>query len=142
MDKSKEFDKTHKVKVVKDSNLSKGTKPRYVVIDEETGELLDDAQGYGYKEVKGAYAAWYYKTRDKSLDKKREDKIKHIQQWLKNHKDFTNILDIVSFDIVTHSCDPNEKFDANLIRKILKEENLEIDFKPGELLKVYLNGKW
>ena len=31
---------------------------RYVIIDKETGEILDDANGYGYKSKQKAYAAY------------------------------------------------------------------------------------
>ena len=37
---------------------------RYVII--ESGEIVDDAQGYGYKTAQKAYAGWSYKNRDKS----------------------------------------------------------------------------
>lgn len=33
---------------------------RYAVYDSETGELLDDAQGYGYKSAEKAVRAWRY----------------------------------------------------------------------------------
>lgn len=36
---------------------------RWCIVDAETGELLDDAQGYGYKTIKKAHAAWNYKNR-------------------------------------------------------------------------------
>ena len=34
---------------------------RYIIVDEVTGEILDDAQGYGYKTYEKARAAYYYK---------------------------------------------------------------------------------
>ena len=33
---------------------------RYVVINKETGEILSDAQGYGYKSIPKAYSAYMY----------------------------------------------------------------------------------
>lgn len=44
--------------VVKSEELSTQYDERYVVISKETGETLDDAQGYGYKSVRKAYAAY------------------------------------------------------------------------------------
>lgn len=38
---------------------SEGYKNSYIIVDTETGEILDDAQGYGYKTVKKAYAAYF-----------------------------------------------------------------------------------
>ena len=40
--------------VVEDKKLSKQYEKRFVVVDKETGEILDDAQGYGYKTIKNA----------------------------------------------------------------------------------------
>ena len=36
---------------------------RYAIKDMESGEIVDDAQGYGYKSVQKAYAGWAYKNR-------------------------------------------------------------------------------
>lgn len=47
---------------------------RYVIIDTESGEIVDDAQGYGYKTAQKAYAGWSYKNRDKSKDKEKRRK--------------------------------------------------------------------
>ena len=33
---------------------------RCVIIDTESGEIVDDAQGYGYKTAQKAYAGWSY----------------------------------------------------------------------------------
>lgn len=48
-------------KVVRSEQLSKPTDIRYVVVDRETGKVLDDAQGRGYRERKKAYAAYGFK---------------------------------------------------------------------------------
>jgi len=34
---------------------------RYRIVDTETGEILDDAQGYGYKTAQKAHTAWNFK---------------------------------------------------------------------------------
>ena len=41
---------------------------RYVIKDIESGIIVDDAQGYGYKTAQKAYAGWSYKNRNKSND--------------------------------------------------------------------------
>lgn len=33
---------------------------RFVIVDDETGEVLDNAQGYGYKSAQNAYRGWNY----------------------------------------------------------------------------------
>ena len=47
---------------------------RFRIVSAETGEVLDDAQVYGYKTMQKAYAAWAYKTRDKTKDKEKKEK--------------------------------------------------------------------
>lgn len=124
--------------IVRESaSLSKGYDKRFVVLDKDSGEILDDAQGYGYKTAQKAHAAWAYKNRDKSKDKAKAEKRKHIQKWMKEHKSFVRAMDTVAFEIAKGSCGPDEKFDAKFVKKMIKENNLEIDFTAAELLKVW-----
>lgn len=51
------------IKAVESVTLGSEKNPRYVLIDIETGEILDDAQGYGYKTKRGVYAAYSYKLK-------------------------------------------------------------------------------
>ena len=44
---------------------------RYRIVSTETGEILDDAQGYGYKSAQK----------------------KQIENWMKEHRAFTDTLD-------------------------------------------------
>lgn len=37
------------------------TTGRWMIVNKETGEILDDAQGYGYRTAQKAHAAWSYK---------------------------------------------------------------------------------
>ncbi|WP_226358680.1 hypothetical protein [Pseudonocardia sp. ICBG601] len=50
------------VKVVISTALSRGRDLRYVVLDAVTGEIIDDAQGYGYKSAQNAHRAHAYKS--------------------------------------------------------------------------------
>ena len=86
------------IAVIESEKLSNEYDRRYVVIDKDTGEILDDAQGYGYKSAQKAHAAYAYKTRDKSKDAEELAKKKHILKWLKEHKDFTGLMEGVAFD--------------------------------------------
>ena len=65
------------VRVVKSESLSKPYEWKFVVVDVDTGEVLDNAQGYGYKTKQKAMAAWNYKTMDRSKDaaKKAKEKL-------------------------------------------------------------------
>ena len=70
--KQKEWQKQQKKIVKKDfliiesSELSKKD-IRYVVVDATSGEILDDAQGYGYKSKEKAMAGFIYKRRNGCL---------------------------------------------------------------------------
>ena len=125
------------ISVIKSQNLSDMYETRYVIIDKSTGEMLDDAQGYGYKTVQKAYAAWNYKHRDRSKDAEKAAARKRVVAWMKEHKDFVRLMDDCAFDIAKGSGDPNEKFNAAFVRNLLKECDLSVDFTANDLLKVW-----
>jgi hypothetical protein len=125
------------ISVVKDNKLSGKYDERYVVIDKDTGKVLDDAQGYGYKSTQAAYAAWSYKHRDKTKDKEKRLKEMQIRNWMKQNKSFVKLMDELNFEICKGSYGPDDKFDAKFVKKLLKEHGLSVPFTPGELLKVY-----
>lgn len=128
------------VSVIKSDILSSQYDIRYVVVDRDTNQILDDAQGYGYKTARGAHAAWAYKTRDKSKDKEKAQKRRHIRAWMKAHKSFVDAMDTFAFEIAKGSWGPDDKFDAKFVQRMLKDNGLEPDFTAGELLKVWVNG--
>lgn len=73
------------MKVIKSEKLSKQFDERFICIDESTGEILDDAQGWGYKSMQKAYAAYNYKhpTQEKmDRDNRIMDK---IEEYIKNN---------------------------------------------------------
>lgn len=110
---------------------------RYCIVSKDTGEVLDDAQGYGYKTAQKAYACFAYKNRDKSKDKERLAKKKRIKLWMKQNKSFVRLLDDYAFEFAKGTMDPNDKFDAKFVSTLLKENNLNPDFTARELLKVW-----
>lgn len=52
--------------------LSDAQTRRYVIIDTETGQVIDDSQGYGYKTIRKAYEGFSY--RFQSQKKRAEQK--------------------------------------------------------------------
>ena len=121
------------IAVIESAKLSGEYDKRYVVVDKNSGEILDDAQGYGYKSIQKAYAAYSYKTRDRSKDAEKRAKKKHILTWLKEHKEFAGLMEAVAFDSV--KC--GEPFNAATVKQLLKENNLAPDFTAGELLRAW-----
>ena len=125
------------IEVIQSDVLSSKYDRRYVVVDKETGAILDDAQGYGYKTVRGAYAAWAYKTRDKSKDKEKAQKRQQIRSWMKAHKWFVEAMDTFAFEIAKGSWGAEDRFDAKFVKRMLQDNDLAPDFTAGELLKVW-----
>ena len=115
--------------------------PRYVIIDTETGEVVDDAQGYGYRTAPKAYAAFGYKHRDKSKDAEKRAKRQLIKAWAKEHKAFMRTMDQFAFEIAKGSWGPEDKFDAKLVKHMLKQNGYtDLPFTAGELLKFWSKG--
>lgn len=110
---------------------------RFRIVSIETGEVLDDAQGYGYKTAQKAYSAYSYKTRDKSKDKEKIAKKKQIELWMKEHKSFVKALDNIALEIAKGTWGPNDKLDAKLVKELLHDFGLVPDFTANELLKVW-----
>jgi len=54
---------------------------RYCIIDEETSEILDDAQGFGYKDKQKATKAMWYKFGGGK--EKKDGAKKSFREWLK-----------------------------------------------------------
>lgn len=122
------------MKIIKNENY---TNP-FIIVNEENGEIIDDAQGYGFKTYEKAKKCYYfknkynnpkkYKQRVKNLKKKYPELIKienEIQEWL-----FYSLKD-------------GEEIHKNHIKnKILKEIKLRIPelnelFEEDKKLKDY-----
>lgn len=123
--------------VEKSDRLSKPYEPRYVVVDLK-GTILDDAQGYGYKSVKNAYAAFAYKNTSKKDKAKIEEKKKIVKKWCKEHKSFVRGLEQFAFEIYKGSWGPDDKFDAKFVKKCLEENGYtDLPFTATEFLKYW-----
>lgn len=131
------MEKTYKAEFFRTTDFHGRGEVRYQIVDIATGRILDDAQGYGYKTAQKAYAAYGYKHRDKSKDKERKELDKKVLAWLKEHSDFHGLMDQIAFEIMKGSWGPDDKFDAKLVRQMLKDNNLAIDFKVTDLLRVW-----
>lgn len=94
-----------------DGIIDKITETRYIIINEETGEILDDAQGYGYKTAKKAHAAWWYKHRDKEYIAK-ENK---VYEYLKSNKKLCDDI----FDEMWYCTKDNDDFNSKNVEAIL-----------------------
>lgn len=141
IDRSKGNTGKRNVRVVKSESLSKPYEWRFVVVDVDTGEILDNAQGYGYKTKQKAMAAWNYKTRDKSKDAAKAEKRKKAKKWLKDHPNIRLTLDDLAFQIVKRSWNPDGCINVQIVKDLVKENNLELDgLTARDILKAWENG--
>lgn len=124
-------------KIVESETLSSRYDKRYVIANSRSGNILDDAQGYGYKSAANARAAWLYKNRDKTKDREKAEKKAEIRKWMKVHRDFMRLLEQCAFEIAKGSWGPKDKVDAKFVKQMLLDAGLETDFTPGQLLKAW-----
>jgi len=106
---------------------------RYRIVSTDTGEILDDAQGYGYKSIQKAFSAYAYKHRDKSKDAEKAAKRKRIEKWLDEHKVFEEHMN----DAAVWALKDNESLTANDVRGMLADYNLQVDFTAEDLMRVW-----
>ena len=116
--------------------------PRYVIIDADTGEILDDAQGYGYKSQQKAHAAYAYKNRDKSKDQEKKARRAEVRKWAKEHKGFLRDMDQYCFEIeFKGSWGPDDRFDAKFVKRMLDDYGFkDLPFTASQLLQYWKSG--
>ena len=125
-----------KVKAVRDPKLSGARGSRYVIVDAETGRILDTAQGYGYKSAQKAYAAYAYKTRSPAKKARDEAAEKAVKAFVRKNRDFIEDLDAAAFKIAKGSMGPDEKFNAKFVAEMLEQAGYrDLPFTAAELIK-------
>jgi hypothetical protein len=118
------------VKVVVSASLSSCDK-RYVVVDEATGEVLDDAQGYGYKNAKNAHRAYAYKSMPPKKKHQRDAAKRQVQRWCAQHTEFMQHLEQAMF----YAMKDGENVTVTDVGAILAEHGLELPFPVKDLMK-------
>lgn len=98
-----------------------------------TGEILDNAQGYGYKSVQKAYAAYCYKHRSiKEIEREQVAK-KLVKEWCKTHREFCSFMSGVVWDSIKT---PTAKITGKYVEKLWKEQGIpNVPFTGKEFLK-------
>jgi len=109
---------------------------RYCIVDAETGEILDDAQGYGYKSIRKAHAAWAYKTKGPKERAAFDANYKKIWDWLKEHQELLDLLE----DEALYCLKGQSPFGVENVRAILKNLDMEAPFSAKDILRVWRNG--
>ena len=76
------------MEVIVSRSLSDGYDGRYVVVDEAIGEVLDIAQGYGYKTAQNVHGAYCYKSMPPKKKAQRNALKRKVARWCVAHEDF------------------------------------------------------
>lgn len=126
------------IKVIKSEELSSAFDNRFIIINIHTGEILDDAQGYGYKTIEKAYAAFYYKKNNTKSDAKRKKKLKiAIENWLDKNEDFKDDIEYWVFQIVVKGC-TDVVLNEETVNDLLKKHNVQLkSFSVKQLLEYF-----
>ncbi|PWG62074.1 hypothetical protein [Bifidobacterium callitrichidarum] len=107
---------------------------RWILVDDETGEILDDAQGYGYKSASGAHRAYAYKTMPNAKKKKLDTTKRRVQQFWRKHSSLADDINALAFD--TLKC--GEEFSDSDIIQAIEESGVDTgDLTPKQLAKYF-----
>ena len=123
------------VKVVRTEKPAEfGAETRYVIIDSDTGEIFDDAQGYGYKTAQKAYAAFCWKKKTPEEHAEIEQKKQSVREWCKKHKSVVTDIEMIMFDSIKNG----EQYTLQEIEEVVPENlRSEMPFTIRELLKYF-----
>lgn len=124
-------------KVVKSDDVGYRFLGRYIVVDEITGTVLDDAQGHGYKSKESAIKSYGYKSYYRLKSKTHDSEIK---QWLRANPSFLNELDRCSYEIADGEREDVDEMDAKIIKDLLLHHGLNPPFSSEEIFAVWR--KW
>jgi hypothetical protein len=113
------------------ASLSSSFDKRYVVIDEATGAIMDDAQGYGYKSAQNAHRAHTYKSMSPKKKRQRDAAKRRVQRWCAEHAEFMQHVKQSMF----YAMKDGENLTETDVLAILAEHGLELPFSVKDLIR-------
>ena len=119
------------VRVVASAALSSNFDKRYVVVDEATGEVVDDAQGCGYKSAQNAHRAHAYKSMPPKKKHQRDAAKRQAQRWCAQHPEFMQHVEQSMF----YAMKDGQNVTEAEVRAILAEHGLELPFSVKDLMR-------
>jgi hypothetical protein len=123
---------TEKIIVKMPSNKNHNEEPwnrpeeRFVIIDKDTGEILDDAQGYGYKTYTNAKKVLWYRF-EGGKQKTSSLKSEANKFWKLNSKIKMFALDFYSYNVKELS--RNEITEKDLVASVKRDFGVDLDIK-------------
>ena len=126
------------IKVIKSKELSDQYEPRFIVVNTDTEEILDNANGYGYKTIQKAYAGYAYKSRSREQVTTIRHKEAIIFKWLTEHKQVGQELEEIAF----YALKDGSQIKAKNVATLLTDKGFEdLPFTAAELLRCWSRGK-
>ena len=124
-----------KIKKDKDTNEIKAI-PRYRIIDKETGKVLDNAGGFGYRTADKAYKTYRYHMRckkraAKNKAQKNVSSASQIKKFFKDNKDFYETLKSMN----TLLQKKGSQLDTKTVKTLLKTYKLNPACSASAILK-------
>lgn len=119
------------VKVVVSAALSDPFEKRYVVVDAATGNIVDDAQGYGYKTAQNAHRAHAFKAMPPKIKRQRDAAQRQVRRWCVAHPEFMQHVESSMFYAVKEGLNLTEAD----VRVILDEHEVELPFSVKDLIR-------
>lgn len=121
------------VRVVVSAALSSSFDRRYVVVDEASGEVVDNAHGYGYTSAQNAHRAHAYKLMSPRKKRQRDAVKRRVQRWCAERAEFMQHVDQAMFCAMK---DGETVTEAD-VSVILADYGLELPFSVKELMRYW-----
>ena len=101
---------------------------RFIAVDSDTGEVIEDGNGYGYKTKQNAIKAAYWHFNKGQMSG--ENKV--VEKFIKEYKSFGAWIS----DEMFYSMKDGEDFTAERLKQMAEEQELELPFLPAKFLKI------
>lgn len=115
---------------IQDSYVEK----RWIIVDADTEEVFDDAQGYGYKTPQKAHIALKYKSRPKSEFVKDAYIKDCVQAFCQRHR---RLIDLIGESMLDAAKCHEELSDDDVLNLIPLGIQQEMNFTVKQLLKYW-----
>lgn len=99
---------------------------RWVIVDAETGKLLDDARGYGYRTAVSAYKGWSFVKKTRENLKAVQEEEKAIRTWLDKHPVISESLDEMLFHLIMMNAPLSKDTFFEFLKELTADEGLPV----------------
>lgn len=112
--------KERNYKVIKSDRLSKPNDDRFVIVLNETNQVIDDAKGYGYKSKVLAHKGFSFLTKDEESKNKFKAKEKELNIFCLNNISFVNTYTSYIFKLEKYKLNIKDNFnETDLINMLI-----------------------